>query len=99
MGIGGFKIRDQFGLYFLTFTVVGWVDVFTRNQYKLMVIEQFKFYRNKGLKIHAYVIMTNHIHVICHASKDSSSLSNLIRDFKKRTAHEALELIMKIKEI
>lgn len=26
----GYAIRDQFATYFLTFTVCGWIDLFTR---------------------------------------------------------------------
>lgn len=29
-----YKIRDAEGLYFITFTVVGWVDLFIRNAYR-----------------------------------------------------------------
>ena len=29
---GGYKITDQFAMYYLTFTLVGWVDLFTRRQ-------------------------------------------------------------------
>jgi putative transposase len=31
---GRYKIRDQEGVYYLTFTVVNWIDVFTRKRYK-----------------------------------------------------------------
>ena len=34
MSGGGYKISDQYGLYFLTFTICGWVDVFTRKETK-----------------------------------------------------------------
>ena len=33
MSEGGYKIRDQAGVYYLTFTVVNWIDVFTRQVY------------------------------------------------------------------
>ena len=60
-----YKIRDNEGLYFVTFTIVGWVDIFIRNVYRECIIESFDYCRvNKGLNIHAYVIMTSHIHAI-----------------------------------
>jgi len=34
MEIGGFKIQEQNEIHFHTFTVVQWVDVFTRNIYR-----------------------------------------------------------------
>lgn len=36
-------ISDQNGLYFLTFTVIDWVDVFTRKEYKLVLTESMNF--------------------------------------------------------
>jgi putative transposase len=38
-----YKIDDQNGLYFLTFTVVDWVDVFTRKEYCYDIIDSFKY--------------------------------------------------------
>ena len=31
-----YAIRDQGGLYFVTFTVVNWIDLFIRDEYKEM---------------------------------------------------------------
>ena len=39
MGKGGYKIIDQGGLYYVSFAVVAWVDVFTRKEYRDIVIE------------------------------------------------------------
>lgn len=54
--------------YFVTFTVVGWIDVFTREDYCSTIIESLEFCRkNKGLRIYAYVIMPGHIHAVLEA--------------------------------
>ena len=37
-----YQIQDQGGLYFLTFQVVGWADIFSRPTYRDMVIDSFK---------------------------------------------------------
>jgi len=88
-----YKIHDQQGVYFLTFRVIDWVDVFTRTQYKDVVISNLKYCTdNKGLELFAYVIMTNHIHIICRA-KENFRLSDIVRDFKKHTANQILDLI------
>ena len=34
-----YQIKDQSALYFFTFQVVGWADVFTRQDYRNIVIE------------------------------------------------------------
>jgi len=66
-------------------------DIFTRRVYRDIIIESFVFCRkNKGLKIYAYVIMSNHIHCMVSAN---DSLSHIIRDFKKFTSKEILKAI------
>ncbi|MEM7109550.1 MAG: hypothetical protein AAF519_15095 [Bacteroidota bacterium] len=60
-----YQIQDQGGLYFLTFQVVGWTDIFSRQTYRDMVIDSFKYCREyKDMELFAYVIMTNHVHGI-----------------------------------
>jgi putative transposase len=82
----GYQIRDQEGLYYLTLTTVGWIDVFSRQRYRDIIIESFKFCQaHKGLIIYAYVIMTNHIHLIAQV-KNKRGLSYTLGDFKKYTS-------------
>ena len=53
------------GLFYLTFTVVGWADVFTRKIYTDELVKNLIYcQKHKGLNIYAYVVMTNHIHLI-----------------------------------
>jgi REP element-mobilizing transposase RayT len=76
----GYKI-DGDGIYFLTFQIVGWVDIFTRKVYRDIVIENLKYCQEKkGLILFAYVIMSNHIHLM--AQSETNFLSDIIRDFK-----------------
>lgn len=87
-----YKIYDQQGVYFVTCTVHQWVDVFTRNEYKDIVIDSLKYcQKEKGLKIYAWVIMTNHIHLIIGTSKEN--LSDILRDFKKFTSKKVFTAI------
>ncbi len=86
-------ISDQSALYFLTFTVIDWVDVFTRKDYKLVLTKSMNYcIDRKGLIVYSWAIMSNHIHVIWQA-KDGFKLSDIIRDFKKFTAKTILDLI------
>lgn len=86
----GYQIYDQHGLYFLTFTVVDWVDVFTRKNYRDIIIDNLQFYiQQNGLAIYGFVIMSNHIHIICRST--TGTLSATVRDFKKFTANAILE--------
>jgi REP element-mobilizing transposase RayT len=88
----GYKINDQSKIHFVTFTVVDWVDIFTRQIYKDIVIDSFKYcQKEKGMDLYGYVIMSNHIHLILQSQK--GSLSDLIRDMKKYIAKTILEAI------
>lgn len=52
-------------LYFITSTVIDWMDVFTRPLYKHVLVESLEYCQaNKGLDIYAWVLMTNHLHMI-----------------------------------
>ncbi|MFN3851084.1 MAG: REP-associated tyrosine transposase [Spirosomataceae bacterium] len=88
----GYNITDQFLPHFMTFTVVDWVDVFTRKSYRDLVLQSFEFCRkSKGMVLFGYVIMSNHIHVIMQSK--NGKLSDLVRDFKKFTASNILKMI------
>ena len=58
-------IRCGYSYYFISTSVVYWIDVFTRRLYKDILIESMQHcVEQKGLIIHAYVIMSNHLHMI-----------------------------------
>ena len=87
-----YRVYDQEGVYFVTFTVHQWVDVFTRRIYVDILLENLRYcQKNKGLKIYAWVIMTNHCHLII--STTEFKLSDVIRDFKKLTAKKIVAAI------
>ena len=82
-----YKIRNNESLHFITFTVVNWIDVFTRNIYKDIILDSFRYcQRKKGLEIYAYCIMTNHVHMIVAVQDNTFRLVDVIRDMKKYTA-------------
>ncbi|WP_396170342.1 REP-associated tyrosine transposase [Flavobacterium sp.] len=88
----GYVIRDPSLPHFITATVVDWIDVFSRKNYRDVVIECFDFcIQNKGMILYGYVIMSNHIHFIVQSKE--GKLSDLIRDFKKFTAKTILDKI------
>jgi putative transposase len=89
----GYIIHDQQAMYYLTFTIVGWIDVFTRQSYRDIMIESFKHcQREKGLHLHAYVIMSNHVHLIVSVD-EGFTVSDFIRDCKKFTSKKILHEI------
>lgn len=88
----GYAIRNQEGLYFLTFTIVKWIDVFSRQVYRDILLDSLAYCRKeKGLSLKAYVIMSNHIHIIARA--ENGNLSDVVRDFKSFTSKKILHEI------
>ena len=87
-----YRIWEQNGLNYVTLTVVGWIDVFSRQRYRDIVIESLRFcQKQKGLHIMGYVLMSNHLHMI--VGTEGFALSDVLRDFKKFTAHQILKSI------
>ncbi len=82
-----YKIAELNSPHFITCTIVGWLPVFTRQKYFEIITASLTFCRQeKGLRLHAYVILDNHLHL----AVSSNSLSQVIRDFKRHTAKEIL---------
>ena len=93
-------IHDQGGLYYTTSTVVGWIDIFSRKKYRDIILNSLQYnIEHKALLVFAYVIMSNHIHLVLRAGNPQKwPLWDILRDFKKFTARTILDTIMKEKE-
>jgi len=77
-------------LYFMTDTVVDWVDIFTRPAYKHIILESLQYcVQQKGLIIYAWVLMSNHLHTIV-SCEENVKISDIWRDFKKFTSKKIL---------
>ncbi|MBC7553052.1 MAG: transposase [Taibaiella sp.] len=88
----GYQIDDQNAMYFVTPTIVDWVDIFTRKIYREIITDSLNYcIKEKGLLVYGYVIMTNHLHLIIRS--ECGKLSGTIRDFKKFTAAKIIETI------
>jgi REP element-mobilizing transposase RayT len=92
MGEGGYKIRNQGAVHFITFSVVGWIDVFTRSVYRDILFDSIRYCQSqKGLLLHAWCLMTNHIHLLAAARQNN--LSDVLRDFKRFTSKQLVTAI------
>ncbi len=79
-------------LYFVTLTITDWIDVFTRRIYSDYIIDNLTFcQQQKNLNIYAYVIMTNHLHMVTNVT--DGSLSDVLRDFKTYTSKNLVKII------
>jgi len=84
--------------YYLTMTVVRWVDLFSRKSQRDLFISSLKYcIHKKGLNVYAYCMMTNHVHLIVNCN-EPHQLRDTIRDLKKFTAKAAVQEIINGKE-
>ena len=84
--------------YYVTLTVVDWVDIFTRPVYKHIIVDSLQHcIDNKGLEINAWVLMSNHLHMVA-SSKSDLLLSDILRDMKKFTSKKIVATIEEVPE-
>jgi len=89
---GKYKVGEDAIPHFVTFSIVGWVDVFSREQYKELFVESLKYcQQKKGMVLHAWVIMTNHVNLII--SSNSNKLQDIVRDLKKYCSKQIIKAI------
>ncbi|HEY4650556.1 MAG TPA: transposase [Pontibacter sp.] len=69
--------------------------MFTRPIYKHIIVDALKFCQEKkGLQLYAWVLMSNHLHLIA-AAEEGKSLSDILRDFKQLTSRKIVATIQK----
>jgi REP element-mobilizing transposase RayT len=72
--------------YFVTITIVGWIDIFTRPEQKHAIIESLRYcQKEKGLEIYAYCLMSSHLHMVCSAKTSYAMICGLN---EMQNAHE-----------
>lgn len=93
------KVVPGVSLYFVTTTIVDWQFVFTSFPYFEVIIQALKHcIANKGLHLHAFVIMPNHAHYILSADKPEN-ISPIMRDFNTHTSREITALLREDRKI
>ena len=90
-----YSFNNPEGIYFVTFTVVFWLDVFVRARYKELFVQSLNYcITHKGLRVHAWCLMSSHAHLIISAQQpEKVNLSDIIRDLKKFTAGQIIREI------
>ncbi|MBI5561149.1 MAG: transposase [Deltaproteobacteria bacterium] len=73
--------------YFVTATLRNFTPLFADKEIVSSIFDSLNFLRrNKGLKIYAYVVMPEHVHLV--ASVGDASVTTLIGDFKRFTSRK-----------
>ncbi|HHX08384.1 MAG TPA: transposase [Chloroflexi bacterium] len=90
-----YKFIDGVYVYFVTFTIVDWLPVFINPEATEIVYDSLRFcHANKYLRIHAYVIMPNHVHLlVSDADFENERLGKTLTEFRKFTGNKLAEYI------
>ena len=85
-------IEEQF--YFVTTTVVDWINVFTEDRYCDILVRNIKHYQQRyEFTILGYAIMPSHFHWIVEVDPKKGTISDIMRDIKKYSAWDLLEAL------
>lgn len=78
-----YKFLNPDGMYFVTSTAVGWIDAFTREEYRQILFDSFRYYQgNKGLETFAWDVITGNFNMNTRW-KQGYKLEHIFRDMKK----------------
>ncbi len=77
MGRSRYKITQVDAPHFITLTVLHWIPVFTRPETVEMIFDSLRFLMLEGLKVHAYVILENHLHLIVQSKQLDKDIARL----------------------
>ena len=86
MGRSRYKITDATQPHFITCTILHWIPIFTRPETVKIILDSLHHLQKEGLKLYAYVILENHLHIIAQ----SDQLDKDITRFKSFTASQIL---------
>ena len=92
MGRSRYKIYEPTHPHLLTCTILNWLPIFTRKESVQIIIDSLKhLQKEENLKLYAYVILENHLHIIAQ----SDDIGKSMRHFKSFTAKALLKLLQK----
>ncbi|TVR38311.1 MAG: transposase [Cryomorphaceae bacterium] len=87
------KFHNPKGVYFVSFAVIDWIDVFSRRDYRDIVLDSLRFCQNeKGMEIFSWCIMTNHVHLVFRTTENQKP-DNVLGDMKRFTSGKIVEAI------
>ena len=93
-----YKFGEKSGAYFISFATVNWIDVFTRDIYRDILLNSFKFcQKNQGLQLHAWVLMPDHFHLICSFINNAIP-GMVLKNIKSFTAMKIIDAIINNKQ-
>ena len=94
-----YAVKNNKDIYFITTSIVNWIDLFTRNEYSEIIVDSLNYCSSyKGLNIHAWCLMPGHLYLIASVKQELYQLPDIMRDFKKFTSKRIAETVQLINE-
>ena len=88
-----YKFHNPDAPYFVSFAVVEWLDVFTRNEYKNILLENLSYcQQHKGMEIYSWCIMSNHVHLVFRSLGEENP-EVILGKFKRFTSNAVVKAI------
>lgn len=92
MGRSRYKVHEPTAPHFITCTILHWISIFTRTQTTDIIFASLKYLqKSDNLKVHAYVILENHLHLVVKSDDIAKSMAK----FKSFTAREIINYLKK----
>ena len=73
----------------MTCTMLHWIPVFTRRETVLILLDSLAYLIRDGLKLYAYVILENHLHLIARSDQVDRDMAR----FKSYTAKKLIRFL------
>ena len=87
MGRSRYKIYEPTHPHFITCTVLHWIPLFTNQQSVQIILDSLKYLQQSdNLKIYAYVILENHLHLVASSDNIAKSMKKFKKFYCKRVA-------------
>ena len=87
-----YKFYNKEGLYFVSFAIVNWIDLFVRDEYNSIVVSSLDYCRRKkGLEIYCWCIMSSHVHLIIRAKEKNPEI--VVGRLKEYTSKKLVKAI------
>jgi len=87
-----YKFYNKEGVYFVSFAVVYWLDVFIRRKYQDIIVDSLNYcIKEKGMEVYCWCLMPNHMHMVFRAKNNNPT--DILRDFKTFTSKQLQKAI------
>ena len=82
-------------IYFITYIIYKWIQIYTEEKYFYLVYKWFDHMKQHyGNKVHGYVIMPNHLHLLLYISERSPDVSKLVQNAKRFQTYGIIDYLL-----